>query len=350
MEQSIFYNGQRLINSKDINGDMPEIYAVDGNRSDGKTTFFARKMIRDFKKYGKKFMIVKRFQYQIKNAHEVMFKLVGPHWFPKDKLTAVSQFKGRYMELFLNDKPCGYVCALSMAEKLKDISQFYCDTDQMFFDEFQAKEYVPDEANMLFTLHTSAGREFGKAVKRVPVYMCCNHVSSLNPYYKMWGCGARVDEMKKGIYRGDGFVIERDFNEKVSKLQEQSAFNRAFINSSIYKHTVFNESVSDNFSFCEKIKSSKFDYICNCIIDGEYISLIRVKDVPGVHYYFSENVNKSCRCNFTVFSNDHSIDTLLLGRNVDFLNSLKNQFDHGYMRFSNLDVKEKAFQFLSIMI
>lgn len=350
MEQNIFYNGQRLINSKDKFGERPEIFAVDGNRSDGKTTFFARKMIRDFIRYGKKFMLVKRFQYQIKGAHEVMFKLVGPHWFPEYELTAKKGYEGRFMELYLNDKPCGYVCALSMAEKLKEISQFYCDTDQMFFDEFQAHEYTPDESDMFYTLHTSAAREFGKPVKYLPVYMCCNHVSSLNPYYKVWGCGAQVDEIKKGIYRGEGFVIERDFNERVSNLQQSSGFNRAFKNSAIFKHSVFNESISDNFSFVEKVKTSKYEYKCNVIIDGDYISLVRVLDVPGVHYYFSENVNRTCRSNFTIYSNDHSIDTLLLSRNIDFLNNLKNQFDHGYMRFSTLEVKEKAFQFLSIMI
>lgn len=350
MDKNIFYNGQRLINTKDINGNTPEIFIVDGNRSDGKTTWFSKKLVNDFKKHGKKFMLIKRYKNQLKNSEKKFFKLIGEHWFKHDILTAESREQGSYYELFLNKKPCGYVCDLNSAYKLKDMSQFFSDTDQMFLDEFQALEYVPEEFNKFFTLHFSVARGFGSVSRYVPVYMCCNHISSINPYYKALKCGAAVDSIEKGFYKGDGFVIERDFNTKVMELQKQSAFNRAFSGTDIYNHSVLNESLTDNFSFVERVKTSKFQYICNIIVDGEYISLVRVLDVKGVHYYFSEKVNMNCKSNFTIFSNDHSIDTLLLPRNIDFLNALKSQFDHGFIRFSTLDVKAKAFEFLSIMI
>ena len=350
MEQDIFYNGSRLVNMLDINGDKPELFAVDGNRSDGKTTWFARKLVDDFKNEGKKFMLVKRYKYQIYNAHATFFKLIQQHWFPEDYLTAKKGVNGLYMDLYLNDEPCGYVCDLNSAAKLKEYSQYYCDTDQMFLDEFQSTEYVPDEITRFITLHASAARGFGQPSRYVPVYMCCNHVSSLNPYYKAWGCGAIVDGMKRGFYRGVGVVVERDFNEKVAALQRSSAFNKAFAGTSIMDHVIENKSFIDNFGFVEKLKTKRFEYICNVIVNGEYVSLVRVLDIPGVHYYFSENVNKSCKCNFTIFAGDHDQETLLLNRNIDFLYQLKNQFDHGFIRFSNLDVKQKAFAFLSIMI
>ena len=350
MDKNLFYNGNKLINQKDINGNTPEIFAVDGNRSDGKTTFFARKMVRDFIEKDKKFMIIKRYKYQIYKTHQVFFALVGPHWFSKYEMTAEKGQDGMFMNLYLNDKHCGYVCDLNSADKLKEYSQFYCDTSNMFMDEFQAREYVPNEVEKFATLHASAARGFGTPTRYLPVYMMCNHVSSLNPYYKLWKCGAQVDGMIKGFYKGDGFVIERDFNERVAELQRQSAFNSAFSGTSIVDHIVNNRSFIDNFSFVEKLKTSKFDYICNIIVDGEYISLVRPSDINGVHYYFSDSVNKNCRTNFTIFSNDHGTDTLLLSRNIDFLNSIRNQFDHGYMRFSSLEVKEKAFAFMSIML
>ena len=350
MDKNLFYNGSKLLSMLDIDGQKPAIYCVDGNRSDGKTTFFARKLVRDFKRHGKKFMLIKRYKYQIYKAHLTFFKLIGQYWFKGDNLTARKGENGMYMELFLNDKPCGYVVDLNSAEKLKEYSQFYCDTDQIFMDEFQCSEYVPDEITKFALIYSSTARGYNQPVRHVPVYMCCNHVSSLNPYYKAWKCGAIVDGMKKGFYRGKGVVIERDFNEAVSKLQKESAFKKAFADSDIMKHITENESFIDNFSFVEKLKTGKFDYICNIIVDGEMISLVRTYDIANVHYYFSESVNKNCKCNFTIFSNDHSIDTLLLSRNVDFLNSLKSQFDHGFVRFSSLEVKEKAFAFLSIMI
>ena len=87
MDKNIFYNGNRLLNMKDINGNKPEIFAVDGNRSDGKTTWFSKKLVRDFKKEGKKFMLVKRYKNQLKNSEKKFFKLIGEHWFKNDILT-----------------------------------------------------------------------------------------------------------------------------------------------------------------------------------------------------------------------------------------------------------------------
>lgn len=350
MAKNLYYNGNKLINQKDINGNKPEIFAVDGNRSDGKTTWFLRYLFRRFEKHGEKLMIVKRFKNQLPNTEKKIFKLIGPRWFPDSQLTAKKCEQGAYFEMFFNKKPCGYVVDLNSAYKLKDISQYFSDTSYMFMDEFQTQDYCPDEVEKFFTLHFSVARGLDAPTRYVPFFMCCNHVSSLNPYYKQWGCASKVDNIEKGFWKGKGIVIERDMNESISELQKASAFNQAFEGSAMYNHAIKNISLCDNFSFVEKLKINKFDYICNCIIDGSYISLVRVYNVPGVNFYFSDNVNMNCRSNFTVNSLDHNSDTLLLSKNINFINGLKNQFDHGYMRFSSLEVKEKAFAFLMIMI
>lgn len=350
MVKNLFYDGNKLINQRDINGNKPEIFVVDGNRSDGKTTWFLRFLLRRFKKNGEKFMVVKRFKNQLRNCDEKMFKLVGQRWFPDDELTSAKREDGAYYELMLNNIPCGYVVDLNSAYKLKDISQYFSDTTTMFMDEFQTKDYCPEEVEKFFTLHFSVARGLDKPTRYVPVYMCCNHISSLNPYYKFWKCGAYVDSIEKGFWKGKGIVIEKDMNEGISNLQRESGFNQAFEGSSMYKHSIDNKSLTDNFSFVEKLKVNRFDYICNCIVDGEYISLIRVYGIEGVNFYFSDSVNLNCKSNFTVTSNDHDIDTLLLGKNINFLNGLKNQFDHGFIRFSSLEVKEKAFAFLMILV
>lgn len=351
MGENLWYDGSKLISSLDISGLKPTIFAVDGNRSDGKTTWFIRMLINRYKK-GKirKFMIVKRFKYQLPHTDQKIFKLVQQKWFRHDVMTSEKREGGQYYELFLNEKPCGYVVDVNSAFTLKDISQFFADTDAIFMDEFQSLQYADDEITKFHTLYTSVARGINEPVRYVPVYMCCNHVTSLNPYYKAWGVCDRIDGIKKGFIKGDGFIIERDFNERVSNLQAESGFNRAFKNSEVYEHTVNNTSFIDNFSFIEKLKTRRFDYICNIIVDGVYCSLVRVYDVPGVNYYFSDNVNMNCKTNFVVKSNDHTIDTFLLKRNIQFLYSLKNQFDHGFIRFSSLEIKEKAFDFLTIMV
>ena len=351
MVENLFYNGSRLINQKDINGLVPAYFIVDGNRSDGKTTWFVRMLLNRFKKGRiRKFMIVKRFKYQLPNTDEKLFKLVHERWFKSDQLSSKKREQGQYLELFFNNKACGYVVDVNSAFKLKDISQYFTDTDAIFMDEFQALEYADDEIKKFHTLITSVCRGLDQPSRYVPVYMCCNHISSLNPYYKAWGVSSQVDQMQKGFIRGDGFVIERDFNEKVAAIQADSAMNRPFKNSDIYQHSVNNTSFIDNYNFVEKLRTGKFDYICNIIVDKQYISLRRVYDIPGVNYYFSDQVNKSHNTNFVIKSNDHDQDTFLLKRNIQFLMAMKNQFDHGFVRFSSLEVKEKAFEFLMIMV
>ena len=53
-----FYSGEKLLNTLDINGKRPEIYIVESNRSAGKTTYFAKKLIDNFLKNNEKFIII----------------------------------------------------------------------------------------------------------------------------------------------------------------------------------------------------------------------------------------------------------------------------------------------------
>ena len=50
------YDGAKILSLKDINGKKPEIYIITSNRTDGKSTFFARMEIKRFKRDKKKFM------------------------------------------------------------------------------------------------------------------------------------------------------------------------------------------------------------------------------------------------------------------------------------------------------
>ena len=45
-----YYNGNKLLNLRDIDGNVPEIYLSVGNRSSGKTTYFNKLMVDWYKK------------------------------------------------------------------------------------------------------------------------------------------------------------------------------------------------------------------------------------------------------------------------------------------------------------
>ena len=69
-----FYDGTKLLSLKDINGETPEIYICTSNRSAGKTTFFNRLAMNRFLKDGKKFALLYRYNYEVRDAPEKFFK------------------------------------------------------------------------------------------------------------------------------------------------------------------------------------------------------------------------------------------------------------------------------------
>lgn len=351
MVKDIYYNGTKLINiRKDAAGLLPEIYCVDGNRNAGKTTWFKRYFVNRFKKHKEKFMLLYRFGNQLTSIDQKFWKDIHFLFFKDDELSIKPQDKGSYIELFLNGESCGYATAINSADKVKENSHMFTDVKRIFFDEFQATKYVPDEVDKLFSIHTSIARGPNQPVRYVPVYMCCNHVSSLNPYYRAWHCASQVDEIQEGFYIGNGFVIEKNMNTVVSEKQKEGGFNRAFSSSQVYKHTVENESLLDNRSFVEEIKSGDFKYICTINVDGSQIALKQVRGVSGVMFYFTDKIDPSYKTRYAVNTEDHSGNTVLLGRSAMLIMQVKKCFEAGFVRFSSLEVKGSAFEFLMLMI
>ena len=68
MADNQYYDGTKLLSMKDINGLTPEIFITTTNRSAGQTTYFNRMLVNRYKKQGKKFIILYRFNYELVNC------------------------------------------------------------------------------------------------------------------------------------------------------------------------------------------------------------------------------------------------------------------------------------------
>ena len=224
-----YYDGTKLLSMLDINGKRPEIYMTTTNRTGGKTTYFGRLLVNRFKKTGAKFCLLYRFNYELDEVADKFFKDIGGLFFPDDEMTEKTRQKGKYKELFLNDISCGYAIAINDADSIKKLSHLFSDTTAMFFDEFQSEtnKYAPDELKKLISIHTSLARGQNKQVRYLPVYMCANPVSLINPYYVEMGITGRL-KADTNFLKGDGFVLEQGFVEAASVAQKESGFNRAF--------------------------------------------------------------------------------------------------------------------------
>lgn len=189
-----FYDGTKLLSLKDINGKTPQFYLCTTNRTGGKTTYFSRLLINRFLKTGKKFVILYRFSYELGNCGEQFFNDIHDLFFPEHQLTSLAKCKGKYYELLLDNAVCGYALAINNAEFYKRRSHLFNTVETIFFDEFQSEtgKYCANEIRKFKSIIVSICRGRGKQYRYVPVYMCGNMITILNPYFTSMGIADRI--------------------------------------------------------------------------------------------------------------------------------------------------------------
>lgn len=347
VQQARYYDGTKLLSMKDINGEKPEIYMITSNRTDGKTTYFNRLAVNRFLRTGAKFCLLYRFGYMMDDVADKFFKNIGELFFNEYTCISEKRSKGLYHNIYLCKKDdaenrdewmlCGYAIAINNGAKIKNFSHMFSDVESIVFDEFQAEfnDYCDQEIDKFQSIHTSIARGNGKQNRYVPVYMCANTVSVINPYFTALGISTRLNSETRFL-KGEGFVLEVHFNEYASQQAENSAFNRAF---SGRKYTEYqNKGIYclDNTAFIEK-KSGKNIYLCTIVDNGNKYSIREYED--GM-LYVNKNVDDSFRTVFAVDVDSHGENYVLIMRNILIIKRYREYFDHGAVRFQNLECKD----------
>mgnify|MGYP001167319879 FL=1 len=349
-----FYDGTKLLSLKDINGDKPEIFIVDSNRTAGKTTFFSRLQVNRFIRKGSKFAVFYRYKDEIKGDISTKFFADIQRLFFKDYFMRHERKEGGvYAEFYLgkiNDPEdkgisCGYAIPLNSADKIKRLSHLFSDIDSILFDELQPENnvYVPNELEKFLSIHTSIARGNGEQRRYVPVYMCTNPVSLVNPYYVELGISERMNDETKFL-RGDGFVMEKHFNTSASDAQRNSGISKAF---SKNKYTDYGSEgiyLNDNSAFVEQ-PSGQSIYVCTLRYKGKDYALREFTEAGIV--YCDDRVDSTFTNRISVTTDDHQTNFVMLRRNDFFLANLRYLFEQGAFRFKNLQCKEVVMQALS---
>lgn len=342
----IYYDGTKLLSLKDINGQTPWLYICTTNRTGGKTTYFGRMLCNGFIKKQKKFMLLYRYAYEIENVAEKFFKDIKPLFFPEYVMTEQLKEKGVYDELFLNGSACGYAVALNKSEQVKKLSHLFNDVDVILMDEFQSEtnNYVPKEVTKFLSIYKSVARGQGKQVRYVPVIMCGNPVTLLNPYYVSLGISSRLNSKTKFL-KGDGFVVEQGYNESASLAQEQCGIFRAFKDETYSAYSGQGVYLNDNLAFIEK-PTGFSRYMCTIKYDGTNYG-VRQFDESGVVY--CDNVpDLTYPLKITVNTEDHEINYVMLRNNSVTISALRWYFEKGCFRFKDLRCKEAILNCLSL--
>ena len=344
MTDTIYYDGTKLLSMQDINGLKPEIYITTTNRSAGKTTYFNRLAVNRFKKQGKKFVIVYRFNYELVSCADKFFKEIGRLFFKGDEMTEQRKANGIYVELFLNGISCGYCVSINYADQLKKFSHLLADADCMIFDEFQSESnhYVENEVQKFMSIHTSIARGGGEQVRYLPVYMISNAVSIINPYYLSLNIADRL-KIDTNYLRGDGFVLEQGFYENVAEAQTSSAFNRAFKNEQYLKFAAQNVYLNDNLNLIDKMQGVS-TYVVTIKSNGNSYAVRRFND-NGL-FYVDNRVDETYPDRIVPNPAEQDCGYMLLGRSNVLIAAMRMAFERGYVRFRNQECKAVFFNLM----
>ena len=340
-----YYDGTKLLSMRDINGDKPEVYMCTTNRTGGKTTYFNRMTINRHLNKNEKFGLIYRFKYELDGCADKFFKDIKGLFFNEYNMTAKSREQGSYMELFLNDKSCGYALALNGAEQVKKCSHLMSDISFMLFDEFQSEtgQYCDNEIQKFISVHTSLARGNGEQSKYLPVYMVANPVTLLNPYYVELDVCSRLTRDAKFL-RGEGWVLEQGYVESAANAQKESAFNRAFKRNKYVDYSAQSVYLNDNLTFIQQPKGN-----------GKYIATLKYEGSEyGIREYANEGIvycgdkaDSTFPFKITVTTDDHNVNFVMLRRNDFFLSQMRYYFERGCFRFKNLKCKEAILKALS---
>lgn len=337
MEQQ-FYDGNKLLQLLDIDKNRPEIYIVSGNRTGGKTTYFNRKLVKDYLEKGSRFGILVRDVCELENIADQFFKEVM-HLFFSDR--EYSQEPAPFGQLlFIEGEICGYAFSLKHADKIKKQSHLLSDCQHYIFDEFQAKRYLKTELKDFINIHTSIARGAGKQVRYCPVYMLSNKLSLLNPYFTAMGISARLKKDTKFL-RGSGWVMEQNYNESAYLQQQASGFLKAFSGYDDGAQMVYLEETE---SFIER-PATHGRYMCTVVMDGKSYGVTEHMQ-EGI-IYASKKYDPNFPQRYVVSSSDHDKNYVMLSRGDLLITELRSLFEHGSFRFSDVATKSAILQLLS---
>lgn len=337
---------------KDINGKDPEIYICETNRSAGKTTYFSRWLVKRYINHREKFALEYRYVYEIDNVADKFFKDIEGLFYPGYVMHSKRDKSGAFHRLYLKTPSgktgdeCGYALALNSADALKKNSHLLSDTARIFFDEFQSESnhYCDNEIIKFQSIHASIARGGGQFVRRVPVIMCSNPVSLLNPYYSALGISGRLRDDTK-FMRGDGWVLEHGHNEAAALAQEQSGFMRAFANDSYASYAVEGTYLNDNYAFIDT-PIGKSDYIATLAYNGTYYG-VRLYPDAGI-LYCDTSADKTYPVCIAVTQDAHDVGTVMARQFRNLILLMRYYYDKGCFRFRNLETKSCVLTLLSL--
>jgi hypothetical protein len=341
-----YYNPDKILRLRDLEGLKPAIYLINTNRSAGKTFSFLKKSLEDFKKKGSQVALLYRHSYELNSCADIYSDVLRLNPDLGSNMVSSSHAKGLFYELVLDDKPFGYALSLNNPDALKKYSPLFAEVENMIFDEYQTEtgKYLSKEIDKFQSLYLTVARGGGKQSRHVNVYLLGNNVTLMNPYYIQFGIHKRLKNDTK-FMRGIGWVAEFGFNESASREIQSNSFFQAFKDEGYMAYSTENVYLSDSSIFVGKI-SGRSKYLFTILHESTYYGVREYYD-KGI-MYISKQPDTSCKTIITFKASDHNQNTMMLSHYSYLWKNIKEAYQKGWLRFDDIKTKNDIFDILGV--
>lgn len=342
-----FYNGYLLLNMKDLDGNVPEIFICSGNRTAGKTFFFKRFLVRYALKSDTKFLWLTRKKTQLNTASQAFIEDISncrdfTHEFTVDG----SDFAG-VKEIIYGGMTVGYVSYLNYADDIKEASNMFNSVSIIGKDEFQLpneKDYVDNEVWKFRSIHKSCARGYGKHSRFLPVILVSNMISIINPYFVAFGIHRRIDKSTRKM-RGNGWCFQLTYNDTAAQMAKQSAFEKAFGEDEQSMSDNFNQFM-DSLGLVGKQKNPYLKIVCVFHVEKRSYGLWAGKG----YYYVSTKIDPNCRYQYAMDVESHTENTVLIQRYNPLFSGLRKYFEAGAFRFQDVECRAALIDAIAVSV
>lgn len=330
--QDIYYSPAPILSQRCVFN-----YTV-GNRGGGKS--FAGKTlgVKRFKRYGKQFIYLRRYQTEL-DAMEDFFADIR-FKFPNDTL----EQKGD--KLLVNGEVAGYMVALTKTPSLKSVPFPLVTT--IIFDEFIIDKgrltYLKNEPQLLIEFYDTVDRS------RDEVTVLCfgNAISIVNPHFVYWGMYPDMNK-RFTVDRNRSVCIEFYFNELFIEKKKATRFGQAIADSEYGAYNFYNKFLRDTDSYIKKRPETANRKMYQFVLDGQKFSLWF--DLREQCYYIDNNYEPNFGVFRTFVSNPNEMDDqdrsmLLLKKNNPRIKMIRTWLERGDLYFNNQTTKQKFYEIL----
>jgi hypothetical protein len=304
-----------------------------GPRGDGKSYDMKKWCIKDFKKTGAQFIVIRRFKEELDDTAKAYFDDIRQE-FPEDKL----EVKGK--QVYINDMIAGYFIPLSTSMKKKSVP--YPLVNKIIYEEFIIDKgtlrYLPREVDTFLEFYETVAR----LRDNVRAVFVANAITIVNPYFLYWNIKPNTS---KKFTVTDHVAIELIKDNEYTQAKLNTRFGQMLQGTAYGKYALEGKFLRDNDVFIAK-KTAKSEFMLGMKYNGTMYGFW--VDYAAGFIYVNTQFDPSSYQLYAITKDDHEPNLLLI-KSLSTCKPMQRivyAFQHGLIRFTDMQIKNQFYEFI----